>query len=284
MHNADSASLNRVLSLGAGVQSSTLLLMSAMGELPKLDLAVFADTQWEPKGVYEWLVELRRIAEGAGIPLVTVTQGDLRADTLRGVTRAGSHPASLPVFVLGPDRRIGRIKRQCTRTYKIEPVRRAVRSFFGLSVHGPAPRGFACEMWLGISADEASRAKPSNVAWLAHRFPLLSDVSVNGRGLFADAFTRGDCLEWLRVRGYRVPRSACCACPFRSDTEWADMTTADPAAFVDAVAADRAIRDSGGTRGKLFVHRSCVPLDQVRFAVDAGARPMVEECEGMCGL
>lgn len=33
----------RVLSLGAGVQSSVLLLMSCRGELPKLDAAVFAD-------------------------------------------------------------------------------------------------------------------------------------------------------------------------------------------------------------------------------------------------
>ena len=33
-----------VLSLGAGVQSSTLLLMSCRGVLPKLDAAIFADT------------------------------------------------------------------------------------------------------------------------------------------------------------------------------------------------------------------------------------------------
>ena len=38
-----------VLSLGAGVQSTTVLLMSCLGELPKLDAAVFADTQWGRK-------------------------------------------------------------------------------------------------------------------------------------------------------------------------------------------------------------------------------------------
>ena len=36
-----------MLSLGAGVQSSTLLLMAREGEL-ELDAAVFADTRWEP--------------------------------------------------------------------------------------------------------------------------------------------------------------------------------------------------------------------------------------------
>ena len=34
----------RVLSLGAGVQSTALLLMSCKGEIEKLDAAVFADT------------------------------------------------------------------------------------------------------------------------------------------------------------------------------------------------------------------------------------------------
>ncbi|KKN55324.1 hypothetical protein LCGC14_0583140, partial [marine sediment metagenome] len=42
----------RILSLGAGVQSTAVLLMSCQGVLPPLDAAVFADTGWEPKAVY----------------------------------------------------------------------------------------------------------------------------------------------------------------------------------------------------------------------------------------
>ena len=34
-----------VISLGAGVQSSTMALMAASGELPKPDCAIFADTR-----------------------------------------------------------------------------------------------------------------------------------------------------------------------------------------------------------------------------------------------
>lgn len=45
----------RFLSLGAGVQSSTLALMIALGELPPVDAAIFSDTHWEPRAVYEWL-------------------------------------------------------------------------------------------------------------------------------------------------------------------------------------------------------------------------------------
>ena len=45
-----------VLSLGAGVQSSTLALMAAKGEVgPMPTAAIFADTQAEPASVYKWL-------------------------------------------------------------------------------------------------------------------------------------------------------------------------------------------------------------------------------------
>lgn len=38
----------RVLSLGAGVQSTTLALLAAHGEIgPMPDCAIFADTRWE---------------------------------------------------------------------------------------------------------------------------------------------------------------------------------------------------------------------------------------------
>ena len=45
-----------VISLGAGVQSSTMALMAAHGEItPMPDAAIFADTQSEPASVYRWL-------------------------------------------------------------------------------------------------------------------------------------------------------------------------------------------------------------------------------------
>ena len=47
----------RSLSLGAGVQSTVLALLADRGEygLPKPDVAVFADTGWEPPHIYEHL-------------------------------------------------------------------------------------------------------------------------------------------------------------------------------------------------------------------------------------
>lgn len=50
------------ISLGAGVQSSTLALMAALGEItPMPQAAIFADTHAEPKAVYEWLEYLESV-------------------------------------------------------------------------------------------------------------------------------------------------------------------------------------------------------------------------------
>lgn len=51
--------LLRALSLGAGLQSTTMALMAAHGENgPMPDYAIFADTGWEPTAVYDHLAWL----------------------------------------------------------------------------------------------------------------------------------------------------------------------------------------------------------------------------------
>lgn len=63
------------LSLGAGVQSSTLALMAAAGEVtPMPDGAIFADTQAEPASVYRWLDRLETMLP---FPVHRVTAGSL---------------------------------------------------------------------------------------------------------------------------------------------------------------------------------------------------------------
>lgn len=73
----------RLLSLGAGIQSTTLALLAAEGTLGQLDGAIFADTGAEPDAVYEHLDRLEReVLKPAGIPLHRVSEGDLAADAL----------------------------------------------------------------------------------------------------------------------------------------------------------------------------------------------------------
>jgi 3'-phosphoadenosine 5'-phosphosulfate sulfotransferase (PAPS reductase)/FAD synthetase len=71
--------MKRFLSLGAGVQSSTVALMIAHGELEPVEAAIFADTGWESPKVYEWLEWLEKQLP---FPVHRVQRGNLREDIL----------------------------------------------------------------------------------------------------------------------------------------------------------------------------------------------------------
>lgn len=263
--------MKRFLSLGAGVQSSTLALMIAHGELEPVEAAIFADTGWEPRHVYEWLDWLEKQLP---FPVHRVQRGNLREDTLRRST-VQERIAAIPWHMKMPngDRAMGR--RQCTMEYKIQPLTKKARELVGLAPRQRA-KGVLCEMFIGISTDEALRMKPSQDAWKVHRWPLIEK-----------SMSRNDCLAWMERKGYPLPpKSSCIGCPFHSDHEWR-LIKADPVSWADAIEVDKAIRQQPGMRSQQFMHRSCVPLEQVDLstAEDHGQIDMFNnECEGMCGV
>ena len=273
----------RVLSLGAGVQSSTVLLMSCVGELPKLDAAVFADTGWEPRAVYEHLTWLEGEASRAGIPVYRVSAGNIRDDNVsaataqRGRRSEGKRSASLPFYTRSGGGPVGAVKRQCTQDYKIVPVERQIRALCHLKPRQPWPKGVAVELWFGISCEEMRRMRLPEAGWKTHRYPLV----------WEKRFRREDCLSWLEANGFPpAPRSACIGCPFHSDSEWRAVK-ADREQWRDAVEFDEAIRFKGGMRGDLFLHRSGVPLVQVDLSTpeERGQQSLWgEECLGYCGV
>ena len=193
----------RILSLGAGVQSSTLLLMACVGELEKPDAAIFADTGWEPHAVYRHLAFLEDQAQDADIPVYRVSAGNLRNDLLsektkRKTGRIGQPPYYVQNEDFTPELRViptlwgdveipmttkdkgGKLWRKCTHHYKLIPIRRKTRELMenaGLS---------HVEQWVGISTDEAHRMKPADVQYITNRWPLIE------RGM-----SRQACLIWL---------------------------------------------------------------------------------------
>lgn len=122
------------LSLGAGVQSTTLALLAVEGVLPKPDVAIFADTGWEPRAVYDHLDRLAAVLDDAGIPLHRVSNGNLRTDSINPTRRY----VAAPYYVRNPDGSDGMGRRQCTSEYKLVPIRRKVRELLGAD----------CERWL----------------------------------------------------------------------------------------------------------------------------------------
>jgi len=244
----------RLLSLGAGVQSTTLALLAIEGRLPRPDGAIFADTGWEPVEVYEHLDRLAVELDHAGIPLHRVSQGNLRVDSID----PGHRYASVPYFVRNQDGTEGMGRRQCTSEYKLAPINRKVRELLGASApdYRRVPKGRVAEQWIGFSTDEVHRvSNRTPVSYQRVRYPLLE--------LGMD---RKACHRFLGSRGWgAVGKSACIGCPFHGNAQWRDMRDNRPAEWADAVAFDVAIRKGGacGTPldGEAFLHRSRVPLD-----------------------
>lgn len=264
----------RVLNLGAGVQSSTLALMVAHGEVPMVDAAIFADTGAEPASVYDYLAWLESILP---FPVHRVQKDDGLLENIKQSVSGGRF-AGAPFFTHG-EKETGRLRRQCTTEFKIEPIHRKVRELIGLSKGERAPRGnILAVQYIGISWDELQRMKPSRIAWIEHQWPLIDR-----------RMTRRDCLAWMAEHGYPLPsKSSCTFCPYHDNAMWRDIKMNDPKSWEQAVEVDEMIRDGvRGTTQKLYLHRSLKPLAEVDFrnAEDAGQMSMfTEECDGMCGV
>jgi len=261
----------RVISLGAGVQSTTLALMAAYGEIgPMPDCAIFADTGWEPKAVYE---HLHRLKETLPFPVYIVSAGNLREDLIAQVHSKGRRFAAVPWFTANG----GMGLRQCTGEYKIFPIAKKIRDLLGYKKGQRIPSK-SVEVWIGISTDEIQRMKDPRDKWQVNRWPLIEE-----------RLSRRDCQKWLIARGWEAPKSACIGCPYHSDAMWRDMRDNDPASWADAVEVDKSIRNSGRKMlHQQFMHRSLKPLDEVDLSTPSERGQVefgfIQECDGMCGV
>ena len=269
----------RVLSLGAGVQSSCLALMADREEfgLERPDIAIFADTGWEPPAVYEHLEWLKG---QLSYEVVTVSSGNIRDNILEGQMPDGSKFLGIPAFLTSEDGGRGILNRQCTTHYKTNPIQAYLRERLGLQRGRRAPVGVQVEMWLGISVDEALRQKADREEWVTKRYPLIE------RG-----FSRAQLYKWFQEKypGRPLPTSSCIGCPYHTDAIWKQLKESDPESFRDAVFVDEALRKvpavRGTIKGQAFLHRSRAPLVEIDFTQATNYDDlMLEECDGVCGI
>ena len=259
-----------VLSLGAGVQSSTMALMAATGVLPKVDCAIFADTMYENSASYKYLKYLKQLLP---FPIYTVSKGNIKKDMLeaRGTTDFVVAPFYTQETITGKK---GMIMRQCTNDYKIQPIKKKIRELCNVGYKKHFPKDKYVEQWIGISKDEIGRMKPARDPYILNRHPL---IEMN--------MSRQDCINWMNKNNFIIPeKSACICCPFHDDKYWKNLQEKYPTEFADAVALDKEIRTISKDKNiKNYTHRSCKPLDEVDFDPDKNQLDMFEnECEGVC--
>ncbi len=269
----------KVLSLGAGAQSTVLALMAEEGwnGLEKPDFAIFADTQWEPPNVYDHLEWLEK---QLSYDVIRVTAGNIRENILNGVNSDGDQFMDIPAFLINPNGSKSVAVRQCTTHYKIRPIHKELRRRLNFTPGRRAPKDVQVEMWIGISADESERIKPSRNEWIDNRYPLV-DLQM----------TRANIYNWFEERypDRRLPRSACVGCPYHNDMEWKWLKENEPDSFNDAVQIDWSLRNipkiQGSLRGKAYLHHSRIELGKVDLNNAQNYDDvMASECEGLCGV
>lgn len=211
------------LNLGWGVQSFTMAVMVALGELPKPDIIIHSDTQYEKEGTYrfaewgaQWLAE-------RGLSVVTVT-----------AQHDEEKRRNDPPWFTGEG---GMLSRQCTHRWKIQPIDKHIRG-----IHP------TWEKWIGITLDEWQRVKSPTAKWYTFRYPLLDK-----------RMSRLDCVTYLKSKGLPVPpKSSCKFCPYHSKKEWAAVKER-PEDWESAIRMDSMIR--GISPHGAYIHPSRIPLE-----------------------
>ena len=255
------------------------MFLMELGELPRADVAIFADPGWEGKAVYDHLDWLRRHTT---IPIITVSKGNILQDAqdaqdaqVRGKKQDGVRWASMPLYVLNDQRIVrgpgltlwgldedeytinlaepeeGKIKRQCTTEYKLEPIEKWIKEhILDLKTRQHWPKEPEVIQVFGISHDEKSRMKAAP-PWAMFEYPLVEM-----------RWNRLRVIDWAQKHfpDHEFPRSACIGCPFHDNAEWRRIRDTDPTGWAQAVALDEKIRNAGGMRGEVYLHRSCTPL------------------------
>ncbi|MCX6032595.1 MAG: hypothetical protein NT169_25315 [Chloroflexi bacterium] len=273
----------RYLSLGAGVQSSTIVEMIADDLLPRVDFAIFADLEDEPAYVYTQLDYLATRLATRAIPLIRLHPGSIVA-TLLSATAYTSIPAFLELA--GHQ---ARVRRQCTNQFKAEPIERYVKDRLAqLGLTRPRQMktmlaqvvkpGVTVACWLGISADEVHRLKPNRTPWIENVWPLI-DLRMS----------RTSCITWLTEHNHPVPgKSNCRICPFHRTAGWRDMAQNRPADFAHAVNVETQLqakigRFAQGLTGALYLNYACQSLPALVHADLAPDQSLFDICEeGHC--
>lgn len=214
----------KILSCGAGMQSTALALMSCANKLivenradgfnfthtektPIYDAVIFCDLSLEPSWVMNQVYFIQQACEWAGIPFY-ILKSNLYDDYMNnfGVKRV----TSIPFWSVDEEGKKGKMMRNCTLDYKITLIQNFVRwELLGYKKGARTkPEDIkAHEMHLGFSKEEEGRCSENPHKMFINKFPLCEMNIV-----------RADNYAYIKdVWGLETKASACCFCPFHTN-------------------------------------------------------------------
>ena len=160
------------------------------------------------------------------------------------------HGVTIPAYTRNKKGEVIKFKTRCSNGWKLTPAIKWLKE-----------KGVKrMKNMVGIAVEERRRVKQSPVKWITYDYPL---VRMN--------LSRRDCKKIITTANWPMPeRSSCVMCPNKTDNEWLDIKEKYGGGTNKKMGGDfeRAVmveREMHKTEPNVYLHSSCVPLDQVRF-------------------
>lgn len=235
-------------SFGGGVQSVAALVLAAKRRID-YDTFLFANVG-DDSEYPETMTYLRDVAmpyaASHGLRLIELhkTRADGSFETLWQKLHRTERSIDIPMRMSNgaPG------NRSCTADFKIKVVAKWLRNA-GATREVPAIVG------IGISTDEASRMKPSQLGHIRNAYPLIDLM-----------LSRQDCLKVIADAGLPAPpKSSCFFCPFHTIKAWEQLSDTHPELFARSVQLERLINARRERLGKdqIWLTSKARPLDEV---------------------
>ena len=259
----------QVLSSGGGTQSSCIIVLIAMGALPKPDLVLMSNTEREASNVFDYQKEfIKPICDAIGLEYVIVDKSDFTDSDITYISKDGDETTLPPFFTeyngRNPDGTVGKQAGFCSSKWKSDVLNRYLNNRYGekeLTERG-------VDYWIGMSFDEARRVKYPSGKW-QKRYPL-----------FEAQILREQAIKIVEDYGLpEPPRSACWMCPNRHDDEWEWMKKNVPQDFKKAVVFEKELQEDFPW---LWLHKSGKPISDLDFKALSKSSKQIDIFDKYC--
>lgn len=251
----------KVLSCGAGQQSTALALMSCdnvvhPGKFPLVpvyDAILFCDLGGEREWVYRQVEFIRKQCERYKIPFYILRDKNLREDYMEnyGIKRV----TTIPFWSIDENGKKAKMTRHCTIDYKIIQMQNFIRwELLGYKKgQRTKPEDIqAHEMHIGFTYEEKQRIFDSKHKLFVNKFPMVD------MGL-----TRADNYAYVRETWkLETKGSACLFCPFHTNYFFEECKKSCMKDYETILAFDEKLEDGipntkiGVPNSKVFISRS----------------------------
>lgn len=248
----------KILSCGAGMQSTALALMSCENKtngdnryplVPIYDVVLFCDLGEEPRWVYDQVYFIQCACEVAGIPFY-ILESNLYSHYIEKFGK--SRVVSIPFWSVDEDGKKGKMMRNCTLEFKIDVMQKFVRrELLGYKKGARTkPEDMkAHEMHLGFSIEEKKRCRDNPHKMFINKFPLC-DMNLERKHNYA----------YIRdVWGLETKASACNFCPFHRNYFFKHLKNNYKEEYEKVLEFDNLLEEGQPNtkiRSKLYISRS----------------------------